>query len=121
MIEMYQTRPTTWLWILLGSVLVISGLMWFASPLVRIRPYTSYYGMPMMGLGGLEVGLGMIAMVLFIVMIWMAVRYAYWGSYGHRGAYYKSGPTGALEILRERYAKGEITKEQYDQMLRDLQ
>jgi uncharacterized membrane protein len=27
---------------------------------------------------------------------------------------------GALQILRERYAKGEITKEQFDQMRRDL-
>jgi putative membrane protein len=27
---------------------------------------------------------------------------------------------GALLILRERYAKGEITKEQFDQMMRDL-
>lgn len=38
----------------------------------------------------------------------------YWGSgwgYGDR-AYY---------ILRERYARGEITKDQYDQMIRDLQ
>ena len=38
----------------------------------------------------------------------------YWGSgwgYGDR-AYY---------ILRERYARGELTKEQYDQMIRDLQ
>ena len=38
----------------------------------------------------------------------------YWGygwGYGDR-AYY---------ILRERYARGEITKEQYDQMIRDLQ
>jgi putative membrane protein len=26
----------------------------------------------------------------------------------------------ALQVLRERYAKGEITKEQFDQMLRDL-
>ena len=38
----------------------------------------------------------------------------YWGSGGGYGdrAYY---------ILRERYARGEISKEQYDQMLRDLQ
>jgi len=26
----------------------------------------------------------------------------------------------AREILRERYAKGEITKEQFEQMMRDL-
>ncbi len=33
------------------------------------------------------------------------------------------GPTGgsrALEILQERYAKGEITREQYEEMRRDL-
>ena len=28
---------------------------------------------------------------------------------------------GASQILRERYAKGEITKEQFDQMMRDLE
>lgn len=39
-------------------------------------------------------------------------RYWGWGGgYGDR-AYY---------ILRERYARGEITKDQYDQMMRDLQ
>jgi uncharacterized membrane protein len=27
----------------------------------------------------------------------------------------------ALEVLRERFARGEITKEQFDQMLKDLE
>ena len=37
----------------------------------------------------------------------------YWGGWSHGDpAYY---------ILRERYARGEITKDQYDQMMRDLQ
>lgn len=31
-----------------------------------------------------------------------------------------NGSMDAEEILRQRYARGEITKEQYDQMLRDL-
>jgi len=31
-----------------------------------------------------------------------------------------STPDGALNILKERYARGEITKDQYDSMRRDL-
>ncbi|MCX7624477.1 MAG: SHOCT domain-containing protein [Thermomicrobium sp.] len=37
---------------------------------------------------------------------------------------HREGPTGgtsrALEILQERYARGEITREQYEQMRRDI-
>lgn len=36
----------------------------------------------------------------------------YWRGQGYYG--------GATEILRQRYAKGEITKDQFDQMMRDL-
>ncbi len=32
----------------------------------------------------------------------------------------RSGASRALEILQERYARGEITREQYEQMRRDL-
>ncbi len=37
----------------------------------------------------------------------------YWRGYGR---YYED----ATEILRQRYAKGEISKDQFDQMMRDL-
>jgi len=43
-------------------------------------------------------------------------RRGYYGGYWHR-AYYGD----STEILRQRYAKGEITKEQFDQMMRDLE
>jgi len=49
---------------------------------------------------------------LFFPWRWGYSRH-YWGGSGYADrAYY---------ILRERYARGEITKDQYDQMMRDLQ
>jgi len=68
--------------------------------------------MPMMGWG---MGFGMFLFpLLFLVLIiavfgWRDRRM--WGP--HRGS-------RELEIVRERYAKGEITREQFEQMLRDL-
>jgi len=52
--------------------------------------------------------------VLFWGWGWGAWRRGYYGGYG----YYRGS---SLEILDERYARGEITKEQYDQMKRDIQ
>jgi putative membrane protein len=43
-------------------------------------------------------------------------RRRYWYGYG-----YGHGYGDAHEILRQRYARGEITKEQFDQMTRDLE
>ncbi len=42
---------------------------------------------------------------------------------GQSGAAHGGSPASsgrALDVLKERYARGEITKEQYDQMRRDL-
>lgn len=71
------------------------------------------FGYGMMGFGMLFVGLFWLLLIVGVValVVW-AVR---------------SGPTratasqdNALEILRIRYAKGELTKEQFDAMRRDL-
>ena len=40
------------------------------------------------------------------------------GPGGHRGEGKESD--SALEILKKRYAKGEITKEEYEQMKKDI-
>ncbi|HYM39129.1 MAG TPA: SHOCT domain-containing protein [Thermoplasmata archaeon] len=51
------------------------------------------------------------------------LRFAFWGP---RWGYYRHYGYGygreneAYHILRERYARGEITKDQYDAMMRDL-
>ena len=53
------------------------------------------------------------------------LRFAFWGPrrwayYGHHGYGYSGRENEAYHILRERYARGEITKDQYDAMMRDL-
>ena len=56
---------------------------------------------------------------IFFVLRWVFFPWRwgysrrYWGGWGYGDrAYY---------VLRERYARGEITKDQYEQMMRDLQ
>lgn len=81
---------------------------------------------------GYRWGLGLLWIVplvgLFVLLVLVATgpmrrpwRYAGWRGYG----YGLSGPRlrafdPAVQMLRERYARGEITKEQFDAMLRDL-
>ena len=63
-------------------------------------------------------GFGWIFMILFWVLVILAiVALAKWLSSTRDG-----GPIRRpLDILQERYARGEITREQYEQMRRDLQ
>lgn len=57
-----------------------------------------------------------------IFLAFFAFRWFFWGCWGWgRGRYYGEYFDPALIMLRERYAKGEITKEQFDQMTRDLE
>src|SRR5271169_2321338 len=67
--------------------------------------------------------------LIFFFVIFFVVRALFWGmgrGWGWRGGYSRGYWRGyghyedATEILRQRYAKGEITKDQFDQMMRDL-
>jgi putative membrane protein len=53
-------------------------------------------------------------LLFWVAIIWAVIR----STYGPRQTSDRDEP--ALEILRKRYARGEITKEQFDQMRRDL-
>jgi putative membrane protein len=67
----------------------------------------------MEGMGWGWIGLGALHMILFWLLI-AVFLYALWKML--RGP----GSPDALEILKARYAKGEITREQFEQMRRDL-
>ena len=69
------------------------------------------------GMGWGWIGLGIVHMLLFWVLVILGiVALVKWLGGG-------SGPSltgSALDILKERYAKGELTREQFEQMKRDL-
>jgi putative membrane protein len=53
---------------------------------------------------------------VFALVVWVIARLA-----GHEGSKPEAGGKhNPLDIARERYARGEITKEQFDQIKKDL-
>jgi putative membrane protein len=58
--------------------------------------------------------MGFILLILFVVVIYLLLR-------NHRGRTVPGGPSETpLDILKARYAKGEITREQFETMKQDL-
>ncbi len=83
-----------------------------------------YYGPGMMGgygWGG-GWGLGMVGMLLWWVLIVLGiVLLAKWVFSGSPGRHHREAAGRALEILKERYARGEIDKKEFEEKKRDLQ
>jgi len=70
-----------------------------------------------MGGGGMWFG-SLFWLVMLGLVVWAVI------SYSRRNTNQAGGTTGqqkALDILKKRYASGEITKEEFEQMKRDLQ
>lgn len=71
------------------------------------------------GLGHFGMFFGFIFMFLFftgfvLLIIWIVKQF------GHGGQSTSSPAGNALEILKERYAKGEISKEEFTEMKKEL-
>ena len=67
------------------------------------------------GFGGIGMGVGLLFFVgLVFLVVWLI------GQSNYSGATRPTTSSSALEILKTRYAKGEITKAQYDQMKSDV-
>lgn len=72
----------------------------------------------MRGFGGGMGGGWLIGIILIGIVIWAVMTL----SNGSRGRFGGSRPRNdALNILKERYAKGEISREEFEDMKQDLQ
>ena len=78
------------------------------------------WGWPMMGFGGFG-GIGMIFGFIFFILIVIGVIFLIIWLVKRSGYSTTEKPsTKSIEVLKERYAKGELTKEQYENMKKDL-
>lgn len=94
--------------ILIGALIVASLI--FPGP----RPFGAFFFPFHFGwLGGI-----FMILVIFWVARWFFWPWRRWGYYQPASQYREDD---AQNILRARYARGEITKEQYEQMTRDLE
>ncbi len=74
-----------------------------------------YYGPGMNGnYGGWEIFMMLFWLVILIVVVLSVVRILK----NHESN--TSNGSGSIDIVKERYAKGEITKEQFEQLKKDL-
>ncbi|HEX8013342.1 MAG TPA: SHOCT domain-containing protein [Casimicrobiaceae bacterium] len=73
------------------------------------------------GMGGGFFGFGGVFMILFwvLVIVGIVVLVKWMADQSHAGG--GSRDKSAIEILRERYARGEINREEYEQKKRDLE
>ena len=105
-------------WIALGFLalfgVMVAAMVYFllfTPPAVAPMPYYGWFPFGFFGF-------------FFLVFIFFGVlRWAFfpwrWGYRGYGYGYY-GHRDGAYHVLRERYARGEITKDQYDRMMADL-
>ena len=124
--------PTTLIAIIAVALAVIIAV-------VLILSYFSYnYGYYGYGWGGGMMGGWMgfpmlfmfpIGIVIVIVIVYVIYRGVWWGGgccggpyrhYSHYGYRSDEERENAMEILRRRYAMGEISKEQFEQMKKDI-
>jgi uncharacterized membrane protein len=116
-----RPRRIHWLPIVIGLVFVVA-----ATVLLLILLYPASFGLaPSPYRFGLFGG----AFIFFFILIvaFFVVRVAFWSTRASRyGRRYGGGPPGQYGpnrpamIARMRYARGEITREQYDQIMQDL-
>lgn len=111
-----RISPLGWL----GVALVMAIGLMVVFGVLSTSTYGGYYGM--MGSGAWGWGIVMMAVPAFILVL---VLFAALGGLGERTTYvpYPSPippPADAVEVLDQRYARGEVTQQEYQRIRADL-
>jgi len=116
--QQHPHRAGVFAWAVLG-VILFAVVAFFA-----VIAYRGYPAMPMSGTGYPFYGWWFFfpfGIFFLLIILFLVSRLIFWPMrWGYRRRYWY-GYGDANEILRQRYARGEITKEQFDQMKRDLE
>jgi len=120
----YPRRPPRihWFPIIIGVVFAVVAII-----LLLVLFFPTAFGLPA-PTGPYRYGLGGFFVFFFVIIVlFFIVRVAFWSTRASRyGRRYGGGPpreetmNRPAMIARMRYARGEITREQYDQIMRDL-
>jgi putative membrane protein len=101
-------------------IILVLGIILVAVGLAMVMPWGAYgrYSLIMRSMigYGLRFGFMMFIPIIFLALIVLGAYFAITELSKPSGR----GEAGALEILKERYAKGEITREEYLKMKEEL-
>ena len=107
-------RPFAWLWILgavfFGVFLIVLGAAFFSGFAAPFYPF---------GYRPFFFPFGWLFGIFFVFLIFRFLFWPWGWGWGYHRRYWDYDR--AYYILRERYARGELSKEQYEAMLRDLE
>jgi putative membrane protein len=101
--------------IVLVAASIIASLLFFS-----LRSPGTFY--PFFPAFFFQFHFGWLGGIFIILLVLLITRWVFlpWRNGNLPGSYSRPHDDGAYSILKERYAKGEITKEQFEQMMLDL-
>jgi putative membrane protein len=118
-----RTNRNAWIGLGLVLLLALAAFSAFGGGMMGHAPFEGYGGRPFVGAGPWFWGFGLIGLVIRLA-IWGGLIFLGMSLFRRRawrsGGYMSRSEASPLEILQRRYAAGEISREQFEEMRRVL-